>query len=230
MKKISPADIVSFKAFESLFPIRVDAFYADAIHPENHFGQIYHPGASVWGHRDLVKIVLLASLRFNREQGWVLTVKDCLRPVEAQVKIANAEISKANPHWFEDPPFMSSPGKGAHPRGMAVDLAPEGIDMGTPVDCLTEEAGRYYTGFSAMILDNRKKLEAGMVKAAKDLGFHLHPLSNEWWDFRFLPEVYNLYAPISEDDLLPHQKMVGEARKIELQPDAQILKDLSDFI
>ena len=230
MKKIDPSDIVAFAPFCGTFPIATDVVYANPEHSENHFGQIYHPDALIWGHRDTVKIVLLAASRLKATQGWTLVVKDCLRTVEAQEKIGQAPISLLNPQWFQDPPFMSPPGKGAHPRGMAVDITAKGVDMGTPVDHLNEEAARSYKGFSAEILDNRKKLETAMVQAGKDFDLHIHPLSNEWWDFRFLPETYNQYAPLSDADLLPRQRMVSKADKISLKPDAEILKELSRFV
>ena len=229
MKKIAPQDLAAFSPFCGLFPIEEDPIYADEKHSDNHFGQIYHTKAHIWGHRDMVKVVLLAAKRLNAAHGWTLLIKDCLRPVEAQRLIGEAPISKANPQWFQDPPFMSSPGKGAHPRGMAVDIAVKNVDMGTPVDWLTQEASRSYTRFPNNVLVNRRTLEDAMVKAGHDLGLHIHPLSNEWWDFRFLPEVYNSYEPLSDEDLLPHQRMVGMPDPSALEPDQDILKALSSF-
>ncbi len=230
MKKIPTQDIVAFAPFCGMFPIEVDVMYGDAGHAENHFGQVYDRAATIWGHRDLAKVVLLAADRLNRAHGWTLVIKDCLRPIEAQIRIGEAPISKANPQWFEDPPFMSSPGKGAHPRGMAVDLTAKGIDMGTVVDDLSDRASRSYTGFPVAILQNRKTLEDAMVQAGRDLGLHVHPLSNEWWDFRFLPEVYNQYAPLSDSDLMPHQRMVGGIESVVLSPDEAIVAQLKKLI
>lgn len=230
MIKIDPEDLVAFDGFSGTFPIVTDPVYAKADHPENLFGQIYHPKARIWGHRDLVKIVLLAATRLYNGHGWTLAIKDCLRPVEAQEKIAQADISKANPQWFEEPRFMSPPGKGAHPRGMAVDVAVDGIDMGTAFDSLTPQAARDYKDLPDTVLKNRKILEVTMVGAARDLGFILHPLSNEWWDFRFMADAYNLYEPLSEDDLWPHQKMMEEPSMAPMTADAKTLNELRRFI
>jgi len=69
----------------------------------------------------------------NDGHGWTLIVKDCLRPIEAQAKMVETPIVKANPHWIVEPRFLSSPGQGGHPRGMAVDLDAINAD-GAPVD------------------------------------------------------------------------------------------------
>ncbi len=229
MKKIPVEDIVAFAPFCGTFPIDVDPVYANADHPENHFGQIYHPNAQIWGHRDLVKIVLLAAKRLHQAYGWTLMIKDCLRPVEAQARMIDTPIVKANPHWIEEPRFLSGPGQGGHPRGMAIDLDVEGIDFGTAFDHFGPESHRQYE-LPEAIRRNRGILEDAMVKAANDFGLPLLPLPQEWWDFRFPASYTNEYEALRDDDLLPHQKMTVEAQKIEMEPDPQILQALNPFM
>ncbi len=230
MKKIDPSALVAFAPLAPLFSMAVDPVYGQAEHGENLFGPIYHPEAQIWGHRDIVKITALASCRLNRAHGWTLVVKDCLRTVEAQWRIGDAPISRANPQWFVEPRLMSPPGMGGHPRGMAVDIVPLGVDMGTVFDCLTAEASRSFSDLPPGILENRRILEEAMMTAAKDLGLPLHPLSNEWWDFRFPAGYYNQFAPLSDSDLLPHQKMTEKPEKIALEPDRGVIEALRGFV
>lgn len=228
MKKIPVEDIVAFAPFCGTFPIDVDPVYANSDHPENHFGQIYHKQARIWGYRDLVKIVLLTAKRLHDAHGWTLVVKDCLRPVEAQERMIDTPIVKANPHWIEEPRFLSGPGQGGHPRGMAIDLDVEGIDFGTAFDHFGPESHRQYE-LSQEVRRNRGILEEAMVRAANDFGLPMLPLPQEWWDFRFPASYTNEYAALSDDDLLAHQKMVSEAQRIDLKPDDRVLEELSRF-
>ena len=207
MKKIAMSDLVAFAPFTARFPFTCDLVYAQGDHPENLFGQIYHPTAEIWGHRDIVRICLLAAIRLRDRFGWTLVIKDCLRTVEAQELIGKAPISLANPQWFVAPRMMSPPGMGAHPRAMAVDISVKDVDMGTVFDSMTPLSARDYKDFPKAVLNNRQNLQDIMVGAAADLGLPLHPLSNEWWDFRFPDEMYIQYAPLAEADLLSHQKM-----------------------
>lgn len=213
MEKIAPSDLVAFNDFIGTHPLKVDLVYAQAAHPDNMFKTaIYRPEAKMWGHRDLVAIVLAAARICFDKTGWIFEVKDCLRTVEAQELMRQTEIVKRNPQWLEEPGrLLSPPGKGGHPRGMAVDVIlidknGDAIDMGTPFDYLTEDrnnnpAARSYTKFNSEVLRHRRVLEESMMQAACDAGRDLLPLPQEWWDFRFLPDYTSRFAPICDADL-----------------------------
>lgn len=237
MKKINPMDLVSFGSFAETYAIRVDPVYAKADHPENAFGQVYHTQSQIWGHRDLVKTILLASRRLHQAHGWVMTIKDCLRPIEAQALMVEMPIVKANPHWVQEPRFLSGPGQGGHPRGMAVDVVVDGIDFGTGFDHFVAStdkdlnpAHRQHPQSSAEVQANRRFLEEAIMTAAKDFNLPMLPLPQEWWDFRFPASYTNEFAPLSDGDLLPHQKMMQAPQEIPLEPDAKILKELKEMI
>lgn len=237
MKKIPATDIVSFTAFCDIFPVDTDPVYANLGHRENHFGQIYHPGAQIWGHRDMVKIVLLAAKRLHEALGWTLVVKDCLRPVEAQALMIETPIVKANPHWIQEPRFLSGPGQGGHPRGMAVDLDVVGVDFGTAFDHFSSStdvalnpAHREYPHLLPQVLENRAHLENAMIGAAKDFNLPMLALPQEWWDFRFPSSYTNEFLPLSDNDLMEHQKIVGKAESADIKADDAVLEELSRFI
>jgi D-alanyl-D-alanine dipeptidase len=148
------------------------------------------------------------------KQGFRFVLTDCLRTTDAQARMADTKIVQANPHWRDV--LLSSPGKGAHPRAMAVDILLEDrngdvIDMGVPLDYFSTDpndnpAARDYP-FPPRIQANRKLLEGLMVSSAQELGHEILPLPSEWWDFRFPPSVYEQYAPLSDSDLPPEMKM-----------------------
>ena len=221
MKKINHTELVALDDYTGTHPLKVDLVYAQDRHPDNMFKTaIYRPDAKMWGHRDLVAIILAAAQICFKRTGWIFEVKDCLRPVEAQEKMSDTEIVKKNPHWLEEPGrLLSPPGKGGHPRGMAVDiilLDKNGtpIDMGTPFDYLTEDrannpAARNYTQFRSEVLSNRRVLEEAMMQAAQSFGRDLLPLPQEWWDFRFLPEYTVQFAPLRDTDLPPEMRMTA---------------------
>jgi D-alanyl-D-alanine dipeptidase len=121
--------------------------------------------------------------------------------------------------WLMEPRLFSPPGKGGHPRGMAIDIILETadgaiLDMGTAFDYLTPDpainpAHRDFAGISDTAKRNRRILEDFMVAAAKDLGQPLLPLPAEWWDFRFPKAVLEQYKAISDLDLPPQMRMTG---------------------
>lgn len=221
MEKIAPSDLVAFNDFTGTHPLKVDLVYAQAAHPDNMFKTaIYRPDAKMLGHRDLVAIVLAAAALCFDKTGWIFEVKDCLRTVEAQELMRQTEIVKRNPQWLEEPGrLLSPPGKGGHPRGMAVDIIlidknGDAIDMGTPFDYLTEDrnnnpAARNYTKLDAEALRHRRVLEEAMMQAARDAGRDLLPLPQEWWDFRFLPDYTSRFAPICDADLPSGMRMTA---------------------
>lgn len=201
-------------------PFKIDVVYAQANHPENLFGQaLYAPDAKLILHKYLAEIVVAAAHYARDRHGATFVLMDGLRPVEAQQAMQETPIVQRNPHWCEGPSrLLSPPGKGGHPRGMAIDVVLEDengdrIDMGTPFDYLSEDrdnnpAARHYEGFSEAIQRNRKMLETCMMDAAKDYARDLLPLPAEWWDFRFKAGFYNDYAPVHDKDLPEHLRMM----------------------
>ncbi len=194
--------------------------YALPDHPLNHVFKeaIYRPGAKMWVHQDLAEIVLLAAERCWVEKQLRFVLLDCLRTVDAQARMAQTKIVQANPHWTTPGPgqLLSNPGEGAHPRAMAIDIMLEdahgnALDMGTVFDHFTLDpsdnpAARDYP-MPDHVQANRDLLNHYMLDAARTLGRDLWLLPSEWWDFRFKPEVYNAYAPLSDADLPDAMKM-----------------------
>jgi len=221
MKKIAPTELVALDDFVSTHPVKVDVVYAQPDHPDNMFkAGIYRPDAKMWGHRELVAIILAAAQICFKKTGWIFEIKDCLRTYEAQSLMRETDIVKAHPQWLEEPGrLLSPPGAGGHPRGMAVDIVlvdknGAEIDMGTRFDFLTEDrannpAARNYTKFSKTILDNRKILEDSMMQAAAEAGRELLPLPQEWWDFRFPKSYSEQFEPICDADLPPEMRMTA---------------------
>lgn len=222
MKQILPSSLIPFDLLADDACLGVDVVYAQPQHPENIFGQIYHQSARMWGHIDMVVLVALAARSLRKTEGWTLIVKDCLRPVEAQQKILMTPPVVQHPEWLDQGGFLSSPGQGGHPRGMAVDLAARDrhgidVDFGTPFDAFAvsseaqhNPAHRHYPSIKDKVRDNRAKLDTAMLNAADRMGRALVLLSTEWWDFRFPAAETNQFAPISEADLDPWQYMVRE--------------------
>jgi D-alanyl-D-alanine dipeptidase len=203
---VDPRTLVAMDLFPSE-PIEIDLVYADAGHPENIFETAaYHGAARLSLHQDLAGVVLHAARKLQRARGWTLILKDGLRPVEAQQTLINTDIVRTNPHWLEEPRLLSSPGQGAHPRGMAIDVSVrdstgEPVNMGTAFDAMVPESARSYQGFGADILANRKALEEAFVQAGAARGVPILPLPSEWWDFRIPSAVHGIYAPIFDADL-----------------------------
>jgi zinc D-Ala-D-Ala dipeptidase len=213
MQRIPVNHLVFFDELAKAYPLKVDLVYAQPSHADNHFGPIYDARARMLGHRDLAAVICLSATRLFQSQGWILVLKDCLRPVEAQEKMIETDIVKSNPHWLIEPRFLSNSGQGGHPRGMAVDVGAidvRGIEInfGTPFDYFSSstnvsvnKAHRDYKNHSDDIKNNRSILEGVIVNAAKDLGFEILPLPQEWWDFRFLSSYTNQFEPIADADL-----------------------------
>jgi D-alanyl-D-alanine dipeptidase len=219
LRRIAPSELVALDTFTPLHPVKIDLVYAQPAHKDNLFKTaIYRQGARMWGHHDLAAIILDAADICFKRTGWVFELKDCLRTFEAQERMRETDIVKAHPHWLEEPGrLLSPPGKGGHPRGMAVDIIlvnehGDEIDMGTPFDYLTEDrannpAARHYTKFSVTILENRRVLEDSMMQASAKAGRELLPLPQEWWDFRFPYAYSNLFEPIYDAGLPPPMRM-----------------------
>lgn len=220
MIPVTPDDLLALDDFTQSHPIKIDTVYAKPQHPDNMFKcGIYKSGAKMWCHRIFAPIILRAAEACYKEHKYIFELKDCLRPVEAQARMMETDIVRANPHWLEEPRLLSPPGKGGHPRGMAVDIillteAGEQIDMGTAFDYLSPDrnnnpAARNYRDFSENILRHRQILEDAMMEAGKAEGHEILPLPQEWWDFRFMPDHSNQYAPVSDKELPPDMQMMN---------------------
>ncbi len=221
MKTLSYRDFIHMGDYSDTHPLKIDLMYASAKHPENNFGEaLYKPDARLWLYKDFGEVVLKAAERIYREYEWVLVLKDGLRPVEAQEKMAQTEIIRQNPHWLKEPGMLvSPPGTGAHPRGMAIDLAVEtlcgkAVDMGTSVDHFEDNAFespafRTYTKLPPEILERREALSHAFVECGKELGQEILPFPNEWWDYRYPREVYNRFAPVYEADFPESMRFVA---------------------
>jgi D-alanyl-D-alanine dipeptidase len=217
MKQLKATDFIPLNIFEDRFPIRTNLVYAKPDHPDNHFSGLYHENAQfLWAHKGIVPVILLASLVCKSTRGWALQINDCLRPVEAQKKMAD---------YGYDPSLVSLPGSGAHPRGMAIDMEPVNasglsVEMGTSFDYFAESldhnpAARDFTGFQrsadeiAGILTNRKNLDTAVQISANAFKQTIFPLPQEWWDFRFEESVWSQYQPVSEKDLPSYMHLVS---------------------
>lgn len=218
MKLLDPDDLVPMNLFERDFPLHINLIYAQPNNPDNHFGQLYHPEASLlWLHKDMAQIVLQASRLGYELFGWSLELLDGLRPVEAQ-----EEMTKFGIPWQ----MLARPGQGGHPRAMAIDIFPHDrngnkLDMGTPFDQFVEDyerdinyADRSITAFGKSpaenlnIWENRSKLTYLMLESSRQFNRDMFPLPHEWWDFRFPNDLTDQYAPLSEADLHPYQRLI----------------------
>lgn len=217
MNKISPADLVPMDMFVGKEPIIVDLVYAKGDHPRNIFGEaLYHGESRFWAHRDLALITLMTARTLNKDHGYSLELKDCLRTTDAQAAMGETQIVKDNPDWLEEPNRMvSPPGNGAHPRGMAIDVCVidkdgQEIDLGTPFDDMVPEAYRSCDTLSEEIQKQRKILESAFMDSADKLDMEFLPLPAEWWDFRFPSSTYRQYEALSDHDLPPQMQMTSK--------------------
>ena len=210
METINPQELTCMDEFAKSANIRIELAYA---RDDNLlFGErIYREDAQLWLHNDLARIVLEAA-KILQEQGFRLILYDGLRTTTAQEKMLETQRVKDNPHWLEEPRMLSPPGAGAHPRGMAIDCSLETmdgvlLDMATPFDDLSPKAHRNAEGISEAARKNRLVLENAMLKAAQNLDLPLTALLQEWWDFRFPPEIYERYAAFSDPGLPQQMRM-----------------------
>ena len=214
MKSIDPTDLVPMDIFTEIEPIAIDLVYAKADHPRNIFDDaIYHNTARLWAHKDIAAITLLTARILNQKQNWILELKDCFRSVDAQTAMQETDIVRAHPEWCTDGPdrLLSPPGKGAHPRGMAIDVCVTDndnlVDMGSEFDQMDEKSARDYSDFSTEILQNRNNLNMAFTESADALNLPLYLVASEWWDFRLPSDIYNEYEPLSDKNLPPQMQM-----------------------
>lgn len=221
-KQITSCDLIALDEYRTSHRLVIDLVYADAAHPENIFQTaLYRPGARLWLHKDFAAIVLRAAEICHERWDGIFILKDGLRTVEAQQAMQETAIVKANPHWCADGPnrLLSPPGRGGHPRGMAVDVtvsSEDGTpwDMGTAFDHLTTDpadnpAARTYRKLPDHVLENRNRLALCFTEGAAELGRPVLPLPAEWWDFRFPASYSEQFAPLSDQDLPPEMRMAG---------------------
>ena len=252
IKSIHPDELIPMDLCSKYFPLSIHLAYKDDKAP-NIFGKIYGDQARLWLHRDLAIITCLAAKLCYEKTGYSFVLYDGLRTSDAQAKMAQSDIVKANPGWMVEPRLLSPPGAGAHPRAMAIDVSLKDksgtlIDMGTEFDFLAQEQGmnknpahRAYKNMKPEHAKNRQILTLAMIEASELLGMDLLPYSEEWWDFRFKKEVYEQFAPLSDSDLPPEMQMVNtvtaddfndkyEPRVKDLISDIQKLSDIAPII
>lgn len=219
LKPIDPADLVPMDLFVKEYPLEVEVMYAGAL---SFCGPVYRPDARLSLHKDMAEIVLLTAHLVNKRAGAALVLYDGLRTTTVQALICDTPIVRAHPHWTADGPLrmFAPPGKGGHPRGMAIDLSVRGadgqmLDMGTIVDALPEggadkdhnPAHREYVQLTAEVRRNRDLLTQAFLDAAKALNRQVRPLPTEWWDYRFTDDVYNAYVPLADEDVPPSLRL-----------------------
>lgn len=213
MQKIAPSTLVPMDIFSEIEPITIDLVYGHADDPNNMFQEaIYHKNARLWLQYDMARIVVNVARIIHRDYGYTLELKDGLRTIDSQIRMQETKIAKENPQWMVRPRFLSPPGKGAHPYGMAIDvcvLKPDGtpLDMGTEFDEMTEKSSREYVDFPDEILQNRALLEKAFAQSSDNPDLPLLALPNEWWDFRFPEVIYTSYVPLRDSDLPPQMRM-----------------------
>ena len=158
--------------------VGIDLVYARA---DNFTGRPIYARARCFLHADAAACLARAA-DLVREQGLRLLVTDAFRPSEAQWA-----LWKHTP----DPAFVADPRRGSpHSRGVAVDVtltdsAGRGLDMGGPVDDLTENGRHDAPGIKPGQRANRLLL-LGIMTAA---GFDWY--MREWWHYQlFRPQVY----------------------------------------
>lgn len=224
---IDPALLVPMDIFADAVPVRVDVAYTQDF-PKSFCGVIYRPGARLWLHRDLAQVVVRAAALAGKA-GLGVILYDGLRTTEAQGLMRETAVVRANPQWLEgDTRMLSPPGKGAHPRGMAIDLtlcAPDGtaLDMGTDFDAMpeggagpgpdTNRAHRETPHITDAQRAHREQLTRFMMDGALASAQFLMPLAQEWWDYRLMPMVYDRYAPLSDADLPLQMRMTDQCKE-----------------
>lgn len=219
MKSLDINDLIPMDLFSSDSPLGIEVMYAG---PLSFCGPVYRPDARLSLHRDMAEVVLLTAHLLQQRANGTLMLYDGLRTTTVQALICDTPIVKAHPHWTAEGPLrmFAPPGKGGHPRGMAVDVsvrAPDGTlwDMGTIVDALpaggadrdTNPAHREYPQLRPLVRRNRDLLTNAFIEAAELLGRVIRPLPTEWWDFRFPDDIYNAYAPLSDADVPPSLRL-----------------------
>jgi zinc D-Ala-D-Ala dipeptidase len=158
--------------------------------PENFMGRPV-PGyrtASCW-LRSEAAAALKSAHEEAAAEGLRLVVYDCYRPPAATVAFlawsqdGADEVKKADYYPNIDKRDLFDLGyiarQSTHTTGLAVDLAFEGLDFGTPFDLFDERSATADPAVQGAARRNRDRLLALMTKH----GFENLP--NEWWHFTY---------------------------------------------
>lgn len=160
------------------FDVDVALAYAGT---DNFMGDVIYRHARCWLHRDAAD-ALERAIGLASEQGLRLKIYDAFRPSEAQWAL-----------WRHtpDPDYVADPRRGSpHSRGVAVDLTlidgnGRELDMGGPVDDLTENGHHDAPGLAPAARRNRLLLLGIMTAAGWDW------YVREWWHYQlFRPRDY----------------------------------------
>lgn len=176
----SPAPLVQIT--EQTHGVRIDMMYARA---DNFTGHAIYRHDLCFLHPQ-AEAALRRAVEGARRFGFGLKVFDAFRPHEAQQALWDV---------LPVPGYVADPAKGSnHTRGVAVDLTlldagGRELDMGTPVDTMTEVSHHFHAGLPPQVLVNRMYLLTVMLEA----GFVHHAF--EWWHYQ-LPraETFALIA------------------------------------
>jgi len=216
---LDPACLIPMDLFLNDHPVEIKVMYAGS---ESFCGPVYRKEARLSLHRDMAEVVLLTAHLVHKRAGASLVLYDGLRTTTVQALICDTPIVKAHPHWTAEGPLrmFAPPGKGGHPRGMAIDLSVRGadgqmLDMGTIFDALPEggadknvnPAHREYVVLTEEVRKNRDLLTDAFLDAATALNREIRPLPSEWWDYRFTDDFYNQYAPLADEDVPPSLRL-----------------------
>lgn len=153
------------------YDVAVDLVYG---HADNFMGRPIYDDPRCWLHPEAAAC-LRRAIGYAAEQGLRLKITDAFRPSEAQWALWN---------HTPDPAYVADPRRGSpHSRGAAVDVTlidADGceLDMGGPVDDLTENGHHDAPGLDAAQRANRLLL-LGIMTAA---GFDWYV--NEWWHYQ----------------------------------------------
>ena len=169
---------------EATHDLVIDMIYARA---DNFTGHVIYQHALCFLHPE-AEACLRKAVAGARQSGYRLKVFDAFRPHEAQQALW--EVLPV-PGYVADPAIGSN-----HTRGVAIDLTlldaqGQALDMGTPVDTMTEVSHHFYADLPQQVLVNRMRLMTVMLEA----GFVHHPF--EWWHYQ-LPDAQG-FALIGSD-------------------------------
>ncbi len=160
------------------FDVDVALAYAGS---DNFMGQAVYRQGRCWLHDDAAA-ALARAIALAAEQGLRFKIYDAFRPSEAQWALW---------HHTPDPDYVADPRRGSpHSRGVAVDLTlidADGneLDMGGPVDDLTERGHHDAADLAPAARRNRLLLLGIMTAAGWDW------YVREWWHYQlFRPRDY----------------------------------------
>lgn len=213
-KSIKISDLVCMHDYANRYNFRVELAYArddNLLFSE----YIYKKTARLWLHKKLATVVFTAASNCFENHGLRFVLYDGLRTIEAQEKMMQTKRVLDNPHWLEPPRLLSTPGSGAHPRAMAIDIGLEEqngalIDMGCSFDYLHDQPDALHNpahrdhAVCEEVQKHRDILNNSILEAAKTEELEISLLPEEWWDFRLPKSYYEHFLPISDKNLPDH--------------------------